>query len=527
MKRRNCAWLFAIILAVSCASFAAEPSVARPEFRAIWVDGFHAGIRTPDEVAKLVADAKAGNFNVLIVQVRRRGDSYYLKSIEPPVEEAPYDPGFDALAYVIELAHKEGIEVHAWMNAMPVWRNAPPPKDPRHVFNQHGPTAKDNDLWLTSSPEGNVLFPVGYFLDPGHPAAAAYLADVYTNVVKNYPDLDGIHFDYIRYPETNESTPSKLGAPVGYNAVSVERFRRATGRTDTPAPDDPQFINWRRQQVTQLVRRVYLQAKEANPRIRVSAALIPWGRPPKDEKDFANTAPMQRIFQDWVGWLKDGILDIAVPMNYARESDAVTRGYWDGWTSFEKRHKHGRQMVIGIGGYLNAPEQIVEQIRRTRTAPQKNTADGISIFSYASIAKPQAAPAVVDVAAPTPAPTPSPVGVQAEFFATSTGANVAPFATAAEIPHNRLIETPTTGWLAGTVRSSSGATIDGANIELRRAGGFPLFKRTLRTVADGNGFFGFTQLKPGRYALKLGGTQVKSNCSVTAGQVARAELVAR
>src|SRR5689334_23535589 len=103
-----------------------------PEFRALWVDGFNPGIRTAQEADQLVTEAKANHFNALIVQVRRRADSFYLKSLEPPVEDAAYDPSFDALAYIIAVAHRDGIQVHAWMNAMPVWRpNQELPKDPR------------------------------------------------------------------------------------------------------------------------------------------------------------------------------------------------------------------------------------------------------------------------------------------------------------------------------------------------------------------------------------------------------------
>ena len=46
--------------------------------------------------------------------------------------------------------------------------------------------------------------------------------------------MDGIHFDYIRYPETEDRLPR--GATVGYNAVNLARFHRVTGRTDTPDP---------------------------------------------------------------------------------------------------------------------------------------------------------------------------------------------------------------------------------------------------------------------------------------------------
>ena len=96
------------------------------------------------------------------------------RGVEPPLEDPTYDPAFDALAYIVEAGHRAGLEVHAWINAMPVWRDDAPPKDPRHVFNRHGIDAPGDENWLTASPDGNHKFPVGYFLDPGHPAAAAY-----------------------------------------------------------------------------------------------------------------------------------------------------------------------------------------------------------------------------------------------------------------------------------------------------------------------------------------------------------------
>ncbi|MBI3404804.1 MAG: family 10 glycosylhydrolase, partial [Acidobacteria bacterium] len=244
---------------------------ATPEFRALWVDAFHAGIRSAQEAEQLVAEAKRSNFNSLIVQVRRRGDALYLQAFEPPLDDPAYDPKFDALASIIDVAHREGLEVHAWVNAMPVWRDDIPPRDSRHVFNQHGPSKSGAENWLTASPSGDKKFPVGYFLDPGHPGAAAYTAEVYLNLVRHYK-IDGIHFDYIRYPETDARLPR--GSAVGYNEISLERFRRATGRTGNPEPGDEQWIGWRRKQVTQLVRRVYIEAKAINPKIKVSAALI-------------------------------------------------------------------------------------------------------------------------------------------------------------------------------------------------------------------------------------------------------------
>jgi len=479
-----------------------------PELRALWVDGFHAGIRSPQEVAQLIADARRANVNTLIVQVRRRGDALYAKSFEPPVQDPAYDGLFDGLDAVLDAAHREGIEVHAWINAMPIWRDEAPPKDPRHVFNRHGPAQSGGDNWLTRSPEGGWKFPVGYFLDPGHPGAAAYLTEVYLNVVRNYP-VDGIHFDYIRYPETEERP--QRGAGVGYNETSLARFRRAAGRSDTPAPDDRFFTDWRRLQVTQLVRRIYIEAKALHPRLKVSAAAIAWGRPPANEREFLDASPGQRIFQDWNGWLKEGILDLAIPMNYAREADPVVRVWFDGWIRWEKRHRHGRQIAVGIGAYLNSKESIQAQLNRVREPIGADRTDGVSFFSYASMC----AATRQDPSAP-PAP---PAADRFDFL--SQGGN-APFAQPAPVPPMPWIDSPATGWIAGTAVGQDGTGIDAARIELRRAGWWP-FRRTFRTVTDGNGWFGYAGVAPGRYQIRLPGS-TPTAVEVAAGIVTRVEL---
>src|SRR3954465_577706 len=77
-----------------------------PELRAVWVDAFHDGFKTPQQVDDLVAWARRANVNALFVQVRRRGDAYYLKSFEPRTEDPDLTPGFDALQYLLDKAHQ-------------------------------------------------------------------------------------------------------------------------------------------------------------------------------------------------------------------------------------------------------------------------------------------------------------------------------------------------------------------------------------------------------------------------------------
>ena len=101
-----------------------------PELRAVWVDAFHDGFKTPAQVDELVAWARAANLNALFVQVRRRGDAYYLNSLEPRSDDPDLAPGFDALQYLIDKAHQgpQRLQVHAWLATLPIWskRDTPP-----------------------------------------------------------------------------------------------------------------------------------------------------------------------------------------------------------------------------------------------------------------------------------------------------------------------------------------------------------------------------------------------------------------
>jgi uncharacterized lipoprotein YddW (UPF0748 family) len=502
--------LAALLPLALAARLAATDDPTRPEIRALWVDAFGAGIRTPEEAEELVLDAKRANLNVLFVQVRRRADELYTRGFEPPLDVPAYDPRFDALEHVIRLAHRAGLKVHAWVNAMPVWRNEAPPCDARHLFHRHGPGAPGEDMWLTTSPDGATLFPVGTFLDPGHPAVQEYLPRVYANLVREY-DLDGIHFDYIRYPETEDAL--ERGSAVGYNPSALARFRRATGRADTPAPGDDEWSAWRRRQVSHVVRRVFLETKAAKPGLLVSASVIPWGAPPTGEDDFANAAPMQRVFQDWHGWLAEGILDLAVPMNYARETDARVRGWFDGWIAWESRHAHGRAIAVGLGAYRNTPDDTLAQVARVR---EKGRLAGVSFFSYRV---PSAGPEG------TEPPSAAPPGERLLFLSAGTADSPAPFATPAPVPSFPWVESPRHGMLAGSVSASRTDEADDVEVEIRRTG---LFRKTLRARTDANGFFGLTGLSPGTYRVRLAKDPASAVVvAVAAGRVARVDLSAR
>jgi len=452
------------------------------EYRAIWVEGFGRGLQSPEQITQLIRDCQSISCNVLVVQMRIYANVLYARSSEPRI----YNYNFDPLTDVINKAHAASppIEVYAWLNAFTVWpTEGDPPTNPHHILNAHGLAAESIDNWLALNEQGNTSGSGLYWLDPGNPNAARHVINEAVSLVKNYA-VDGIHLDFIRYG----------GIQWGYNPTSLARFKARYNRNDTPAPDDPQWSQWRRDQVTTVVRRIWLEATAVNPRIKVSAALIPWGDGPADDAAWKYSSAYSSVFQDWRAWLEEGILDIAFPMNYFPDSTMAAN--LDHWIEFEKNHRYNRHVVIGLGCYLNSLEEIESQIRRARGRSKTGArADGLSIYAYNQTNKDRL-PFSQFVEAMTLGLTPSPA--------------MPVFAPNAHIPPMPWKSTPTTGHLMGLL-TIGGMPADGATITLTGP-----TRRT--TTTDGSGFYGFVDLAPGNYRITTG--SVNMPITITVGSVA-------
>src|ERR1700682_2141395 len=157
------------------------------QYRAMWVDAFNDGIKSRAQIAKLVADAHRANLNVLIVQVRKRGDAYFNRADEARALDITGARGFDPLSYLIALAHASTprIEVHAWLNTFFVGQTS-------GVYLYHA------EQWANRTDAGAT----GGYLDPANPEVQAYTHKIFMDVALNY-DVDGIHMDFVRYPGEN------------------------------------------------------------------------------------------------------------------------------------------------------------------------------------------------------------------------------------------------------------------------------------------------------------------------------------
>jgi uncharacterized lipoprotein YddW (UPF0748 family) len=247
-----------VALAGSAVRLDAQP---RSEVRGFWVDTFNTTLNTHTDVANVVAQAVAANANTIFAQVRRRGDSWYLNSLEPLADRTPIQPAFDPLQDLILEAHTYGLDVHAFVIVNAIWNRAPslfPPTDPGHAFNLHGgydpatnTIAAGPGTWLTRTliPDGTAAislqghrFGSEFYIDAGHPDAAKYTVDVLMHLVRHY-DLDGLHLDRIRYPDISIAgqTPStgttwattpraSPGSSAGTASRRAPRRRRRTTR---------------------------------------------------------------------------------------------------------------------------------------------------------------------------------------------------------------------------------------------------------------------------------------------------------
>ena len=335
------------------------------QLRALWVDAFGPGFKTPREVDKLIADARALHLNALFVQVGRRMDCYCNKASVPRSADPKLMPGFDPLEDIIQKAHKVGIQVHAWMITTAAFNSTEPALAVNHVMNLHGLKTTGRDFWLTTRANGNAAAGKDYVLDVGHPDVADYIVNMYSSVVENY-DVDGIMFDRVRYPD-NGVPPYE---PIwGYNPTALEAFKSFSGRTDTPKSTDADWSQWRRDQITNLVKRVYLSVKAIRPSLWVSAATITYKEAPTSLEDFSKTRTYSEVLQDWATWMQTGILDLNIPMNYKREAVKGQSAWFDGWNRFAVQTKGFGSVAVGTGIFINSLEESLNQLKRAFGVP--------------------------------------------------------------------------------------------------------------------------------------------------------------
>jgi uncharacterized lipoprotein YddW (UPF0748 family) len=297
----KCIFFLALLLSAKL-TFAASyvPSNERPpmfprEFRAAWVatvynidwpsrPGLSAAAQQA-ELRSIIARAAEYKLNAIIFQVRPNADAVYYSKIEPFSHWVSgtmgKSSGYDPLAYCIQEAHRNGIEVHAWFNPFRALPNASLPTSSNHV---------------TRTNPSDVKSYLAYkWMNPASSFARKRALDVMLDVTRRY-DIDGIHIDdyFYPYPELSNSGNPKLQFPDG----------------KSPAQ--------RRAYVDDFVKQMYSSIKQVKPHVRVGISPFGIWRPGIPSGTTASINAYEHLAGDSLKWLKNGWCDYLSPQLYWR-----------------------------------------------------------------------------------------------------------------------------------------------------------------------------------------------------------------
>ena len=351
------AWILALPGVVASGCHSAPPLSIH---KAIWVTRW--AYRSPDDVRQIIASCASSGFDTVLLQVRGNATVFYPSRLEPWAEEFYHrSPGFDPLAVACREARRHGIQLHAWVNAVPGWRGTDlPPAN--QLYNRHPD-------WFLYDQDGarQALEPDYYVaLNPCLPEVREHIARVCAEIAGRYP-VAGIHLDYIRFLEP------KKGHSFPRDARTLELYRRATGhrvgarKTDEAMPEDElrRWNAWKADQVTELVRTIRDRVHTANRNARITAAVM---RTPERALSF--------VHQDWPRWLQLGLVDAVFPMQYDRDDDRFAERVGACRAAVPEK-----PIIMGIGAYLHTdPAQTVRQIALSL----EQECQGYCLFRYAS-----------------------------------------------------------------------------------------------------------------------------------------------
>ena len=263
------------------------------EHRAFWCHSAWGlgGGRTWDESVRIL---KENGFNALLPNLAWGGAAFYRSKVLPAAAEVATQG--DALEQCLAACRKHGVACHVWK----VCWNMGSCVDP--VF-----SAKMAATNRTQVAYGGESKPG--WLCPSHPDNQKMEIEAMVELAKK--GVDGIHFDYIRYPDGNHC----------FCAGCRARFETMAGGTVTNWPGDVRkderlkklWVDFRTSNISFVVRTVSQRVRAESPGVKISAAVFP----------SAETSPTN-VGQDWTAWCRAGWLDFVCPMDYV-ESSALFR----------------------------------------------------------------------------------------------------------------------------------------------------------------------------------------------------------
>ena len=302
--------------------------------------------RQKQELIHILDQYQRANINTVIFQTRVRAALLYPSKIEPwelsLTGVAGKDPGYDPLAFCIDECHKRGMELHAWVVCIPIGT-----KERQAKYGAASLTKKRPELVKTA--KGGEMFMI-----PGKPETADYIANICKEIVENY-DVDGISLDYIRYPESI------------YNFSDENLYPRSSSQSKA---------DWKRENITRIVRRVHDVVKPIKPWVKLSSS--PIGKY-KDTSRYSAGGwnGYNAVWQDPILWLKEDWQDLLFPMMYFTGNNYYP--FLFQWAEMA----NGHPICPGLGIYFLDPREgrwTLNEVRAEMHTARNSGIGGIAFY---------------------------------------------------------------------------------------------------------------------------------------------------
>lgn len=311
MKKWGSIWIAFVMMITLLSPTAAygetRPSTNEDTFKAMWVATVlnldYPSKPTTDEnqlkaeALEAIQYAKETGLNAIILQIRPSGDAFYNSQFFPWSKYLTGEQGlapanqFDPLTFWIEEAHKNGIELHAWINPFRITRKGA--KEPAHDFSALADNhpAKLHPDWVVKHTDGGLYF------NPGVPEVKTYLLGSIQEILTRY-DVDGIHFDDYFYP--------------GAKFDDTDAFKRYN-------PKQLSLEDWRRDNVNQLVKETYDLVKRYSKDVDFGVSPFAVWRNKSSDREGSDTKALESYsdhFADTKKWVEEGWVDYIAPQIY-------------------------------------------------------------------------------------------------------------------------------------------------------------------------------------------------------------------
>ncbi len=340
------------------------------ELKGVWIRPVE---KTEEEIEKTIERISSAGITDIFLETYFHGKTIYpsefMKNYGVTWQRSEFSD-FDPLKIWIKEARKKNIKVHIWFETFYVG-NDNPIMTPNHVLNVYPLwTNKRLSSYDSPMPVPSLSEHNGYFLDPANPQVREYLLGILTEIAEKYKP-DGINLDYIRYPQTVDSSYSNYAASNwGYTLYARSEFFSLYGSDPIEikygTPEWDMWAAYRQNKISSFVMEVNKITKAHN--IMLTAVIFPDLRKSKATK-----------MQNWHFWSANNYIDGLTPILLTGDRNTATALLNDVIKNINPDTKLYPGLFVT---FMDGPfDELLMQIQKTR----EFKANGSIIFDYAHL----------------------------------------------------------------------------------------------------------------------------------------------